>query len=48
MVPTGGEFLIKVAAQQTEGGYWSEGGGPVVLYDFVYLDAIGTYYAMSE
>ncbi|MCU0979764.1 MAG: hypothetical protein MUF25_11430 [Pirellulaceae bacterium] len=41
------EFLLKVAAHQTEGGYWSEGGGPVVLYDFVYLDAIGTYYAMS-
>ena len=42
------DFLIKVVSQQTEGGYWSEGGGPVVLYDFVYLDAVGTYYAMSK
>lgn len=42
------EFLLKVVAQQTEAGYWSEGGGPVVLYDFVYLDAVGTYYAMSQ
>ena len=41
-------FLMKVVAQQTEAGYWSEGGGPVVLYDFVYLDAVGTYYALSH
>jgi len=41
------EFLVKVAGQQSEGGYWSEGVGPVVLYDFVYVDALGTYYAMS-
>jgi len=40
-------FLQKVAAAQREGGYWSEGTGPVVLYDFVYVDALGTYYAMS-
>jgi len=37
----------KVVAAQSEGGYWSEGGGPVVAYDFVYVDALGTYYAMS-
>ena len=41
------EFMIRVAGGQAEGGYWSEGGGPVVLYDFVYVDALGTYYAMS-
>jgi hypothetical protein len=41
------EFLAKVIAQQAEGGYWSEGVGPVVAYDFVYVEAIGTYYAMS-
>ena len=40
-------FLQKVAAAQREGGYWSEGTGPVVLYSFVYVDALGTYYAMS-
>ncbi len=41
------EFMQKVAAAQSEAGYWSEGGGPVVRYDFVYVDALGTYYAAS-
>lgn len=41
------EFLRKVAGQQSEGGYWSEGVGPVVNYNFVYMDALGTYYALS-
>ncbi|GMU23137.1 MAG: hypothetical protein AMXMBFR13_32200 [Phycisphaerae bacterium] len=40
-------FLRKVAGQQSEGGYWSEGAGPVVIYNFVYMDALGTYYALS-
>lgn len=43
-----GDFLAKVAAKQSEAGYWSEGFGPVVLYNFVYIDALGTYYAMSN
>lgn len=41
------EFLAKVAAQQAEAGYWSEGGGPVIEYNFVYVEALGTYLAMS-
>lgn len=41
------DFLMQVMAKQAEGGYWSEGVGPVVLYDLVYVDALGTYYAMS-
>jgi hypothetical protein len=41
------DFLMRVVATQAEAGYWSEGGGPVVLYDFVYVDALGTYYALS-
>jgi len=41
------EFMMRVVKHQAEGGYWSEGGGPVVLYNFVYVDALGTYYAMS-
>ncbi|MHC4402848.1 MAG: hypothetical protein ACYTG0_24570 [Planctomycetota bacterium] len=41
------EFMRKVAAAQSEAGYWSEGGGPVVRYNFVYVDALGTYYAAS-
>ncbi len=42
------EFLGKVAGRQSEGGYWSEGVGPVVQYNFVYVDALGTYYALSR
>jgi hypothetical protein len=41
------EFLAKVIAAQSPGGYWSEGGGPVVQYNLDYVEAIGTYYAMS-
>ncbi|HOE10790.1 MAG TPA: hypothetical protein PLQ35_09405 [bacterium] len=42
------EFMMRVVEEQAEGGYWSEGSGPVVNYNFVYLDALGTYYAMSD
>ena len=41
------EFMMKVAKTQFEGGYWSEDVGPVVRYNFVYVDALGTYYAAS-
>jgi hypothetical protein len=41
------DFVMKVVAAQREGGYWAEGGGPVVWYDFVYAEAVGTYYALS-
>lgn len=42
------DFLAKVAASQSPGGYWSEGEGPVVVYNFVYVDALGTFYALSR
>jgi len=41
-------FMKKVVASQDPGGFWSENKGPVVNYDFVYVDAIGTYYAVSK
>ncbi|MFH1742637.1 MAG: hypothetical protein ABIH23_26835 [bacterium] len=41
------DFMMKVIGEQSEGGYWSENIGPVVGYNFVYLDALGTYYSMS-
>ena len=41
------QFLHKVAKAQFEGGYWTEGEGPLVHYNFVYLDALGTYYKLS-
>lgn len=41
------DFMQQVVATQKEGGYWSENSGPVVLYDYVYVDALGVYYAAS-
>jgi len=42
------DFMMKVVDKQSEGGYWSEHVGPVVSYNFVYVDALGTYYALSK
>lgn len=41
-------FLARVAEAQKPGGFWSEHQGPVVNYNFVYVDALGTYYALSR
>jgi len=41
------EFMHKVVAAQHPDGYWSEHSGPVINYGFVYVDAVGTYYAAS-
>ncbi len=41
------EFMQKVVAAQQEGGYWSENAGPVVGYGYVYVEALGIYYAVS-
>ena len=41
------QFLEKVAATQNPGGYWPEHLGPAVLYNFVYSEALGSYYQMS-
>ena len=42
------DFMAKVVAKQTPDGYWSEHFGPVVLYNFVYSESLGIYYAMSK
>jgi hypothetical protein len=41
-------FMKRVIATQDPAGFWSENKGPVVNYDFVYVDAIGTYHAASR
>ena len=41
------DFLRRVAAEQTEHGWWAEHDGPVVMYNFVYADALGAYFSMS-
>lgn len=40
-------FMGKVIAKQSVDGWWSEHVGPVVAYNFVYSDSLGTYCAMS-
>jgi hypothetical protein len=41
-------FLVRVAGEQDSNGFWSEHLGPVVLYNYVYVDALGTYYGLSH
>lgn len=41
-------FMARVVEEQSEGGYWSEHCGPVVGYNAVYVDALGTYYHCSR
>jgi len=40
-------FGHQVAEAQSEHGWWPEHDGPVVSYNFVYSDALGTLYKMS-
>jgi hypothetical protein len=41
-------YLHKAIAAQDQGGFWTENLGPVVNYNFVYMDTLGAYYAMSH
>ncbi len=41
------QFMAKAVAEQDPGGFWSEHAGPVVGYNFVYIDALGIYYHHS-
>jgi hypothetical protein len=41
------KFLHRVVDEQDPAGFWTENFGPVVNYNFVYVDALGAYYAMS-
>ncbi len=43
----GAAYEHKVVDYQSPAGFWSEHAGPVVMYNRVYLDALGTYYAIS-
>jgi hypothetical protein len=40
-------FMSSVAEEQSPHGWWAEHGGPVVSYNFVYLEALGTYFGIS-
>lgn len=41
------EYIQQVVAAQSEHGWWTEHNGPVVLYNRVYLEALGVYHALS-
>jgi hypothetical protein len=45
---TATNFMAKVVAAQSPQGYWSEHSGPVVSYNFVYSEALGAYFEMSQ
>jgi hypothetical protein len=40
-------FMDLVLAAQSPHGWWTEHAGPVVLYNRVYLEALGLYHALS-
>jgi hypothetical protein len=42
------KFMARTVAAQDSAGFWSENFGPVVGYNMVYMEAIGTYYAVSH
>jgi hypothetical protein len=41
------DYIQLVVAAQSPHGWWTEHRGPVVLYNRVYLEALGVYYALS-
>jgi hypothetical protein len=42
------DYMKRIVSTQDPGGFWSENLGPVVGYNFVYVDALGAYYGMSK
>jgi hypothetical protein len=42
------DFLHRVVGVQSVDGYWSEHSGPVVMYGYVYSEALGVYYSVSR
>jgi len=42
------EFMQLVVAAQSLHGWWTEHVGPIVLYNRVYIEALGMYYTLSK
>jgi hypothetical protein len=42
------KYLRRIAGAQDKDGFWTEHLGPVMNYNFVYVDALGLYYGMSH
>jgi hypothetical protein len=41
-------YLNRIVQAQNTNGFWTEHYGPVVHYNTVYVDALGTYYTLSH
>ncbi|KAF0219933.1 MAG: hypothetical protein FD174_1657 [Geobacteraceae bacterium] len=41
-------FIRTVISNQSEDGFWSEHNGPLVDYNFIYMNALGIYYAETS
>ncbi len=41
-------FMARAVEKQDPAGFWSENFGPVVGYNFVYVEALGIYYQFSQ
>lgn len=41
------DYMQLVIAEQSAHGWWTEHSGPVVMYNRVYLEALGIYYGLS-
>lgn len=44
----GADVLHRVVGIQNLDGYWSEHSGPLILYNKVYVEALGVYHAVSH
>lgn len=44
----GADYLRRIVDAQDPGGFWTEHVGPVINYNFVYVDALALYYAKSK
>jgi hypothetical protein len=42
------DFMDTVVKAQSPHGWWAEHEGPVVNYNFVYMEALGAYFSMSN
>ncbi len=42
------QFMAKTVAAQDPGGFWTEHSGPVIGYNYVYVEALGIYFAHSR
>jgi hypothetical protein len=42
------DYLHRISAAQDPDGFWTEHLGPVMNYNFVYVDALGVHYGMSH